>query len=408
MTTRIHTIQCYFDDPLCLEFTAEVNEIIPLSAGRIGAILPSTYFYPTSGGQEHDTGTIGDAFVLDVHAGEDGRIIHVLDRALEPGKYPARIDRERRLRFMQHHTAQHILSGSFEHLLDLGTVSANINGYTPSTIDLNAGEVPMADLQRVEEFANDIIFENRAVKSYFVSDVEIGKVPFRRPPKVSGTIRVIEVDGFDYSACGGTHCPQTGMVGLVKIMRTERVNQKLRIHFVAGRQALEVFRGYQGAVQAAAVQLDVRPEQVGEAVREHLERSRNLQLEVASLRQEQISWRAGQLVEKAIGLDGIRLVTALFRDLTPSELRLLGSKLMEVAGIVAVLAAYDGQKLSMVAACASETYVDARELLKKHLTPINGRGGGDASLAQGGGACDESFLEGLFVHTSTYLGNHGS
>ncbi len=408
MVAKISTTQRYFDDPLCLEFTAELTEIISLPDGRPGAILASTYFYPTSGGQEHDTGKIGEAIVKDVHAGEDGRIVHVLDRAIEVGKYPAHIDRERRLRFMQHHTAQHILSGAFEHLLDLGTVSANINGYSPSTIDLAAGDVSQADLQRVEEFANGVIFENRAVKSYFVSDVEIGKVPFRRPPKVSGTIRVIEVDGFDYSACGGTHCPQTGMVGLVKIMRTERVNQKLRIHFVAGRQALEVFQGYQAAVQDAAVRLDVRPEQVGEAVHEHLERMRQIQLEADGLRQAQLGMMAERLAEKAEDVAGVRLVTELFRDLAPSELRSLGSRLVEAPGLVAVLAAYDGQKLSMVAACARGTNIDARELLKQHIAPIQGRGGGDVSLAQGGGACDESFLEGLFANTSTYLSKYES
>jgi alanyl-tRNA synthetase len=408
MVAKISTTQRYFDDPLCFEFTAEVTEIIALPDGRSGAILASTYFYPTSGGQEHDMGKIGEALVKDVYAREDGRIIHVLDCTLDPGEYPAQIDRERRLRAMQHHTAQHILSGAFETILELGTVSANINGYSPSTIDLAAGDVSQSALQRVEAFANGVIFENRAVKSYFVTDDEIGKVPFRRPPKVSGTIRVIEVDGFDYSACGGTHCPQTGMVGLVKILRTERVNQKLRIHFVAGRQALETFQGYQAAVQAAAVRLDVRPEQVGEAVHEQLERMRQLQLEADALRQAQLGMMAERLAEKAEPVAGVLLVMALFRDFTPSELRTLGSKLVEAPNHVALLAAFDGQKLSMVAACSKGTNFDARNLLKQHLAPINGRGGGDVSLAQGGGACDEAFLERLFANTSTYLGNHES
>ena len=106
------TEQLYFDDPLTLEFTAQVTESRSLDGGRFGVVLPRTYFYPTSGGQEHDTGTIGDAKVLDVYK-DNGDILHIVDNPLTPGEYPARIDRARRIRAMQHHTAQHILSASF-------------------------------------------------------------------------------------------------------------------------------------------------------------------------------------------------------------------------------------------------------------------------------------------------------
>ena len=241
------TEQLYFDNPLTLEFVAQVTESRPLDGGRFGLLMPRTYFYPTSGGQEHDIGSIGEAQVLDVYK-ENGNtaspsgIIHVVDRPLTPGEYPARINRDRRIRAMQHHTGQHILSASFLEVADIESVSANINGYSPSTIDLEVSEVAPEILRRVEGYTNGILFENRVVKSYYVSDAEVGSIPFRKPPKVSGRIRVVEVDGFDYTPCGGTHCLQTGMVGLVKIVKTERVNQKLRTHFVAGYQALEYFR----------------------------------------------------------------------------------------------------------------------------------------------------------------------
>jgi len=103
----------YHDDPLHLAFTAEVTEGLTLPDGRPGVVLPATCFYPTGGGQEHDTGRIGDARVVDVIKEDDGRVVHVLDRPLKPGSYPAQIDRERRLRAMQHHTAQHMLSAAF-------------------------------------------------------------------------------------------------------------------------------------------------------------------------------------------------------------------------------------------------------------------------------------------------------
>ncbi len=397
------TEQLYFDDPLCLEFEAEIIETVALPDGHTGAILPRTYFYPTSGGQEHDIGTIGPAQVVDVFKDDDDRIIHSLSLPLTIGRYLARIDRDRRLRHMQHHTAQHVLTGSFVAVLGLETLSANINGYTPSTIDLDAHQISAADLGRVEAYANQILFENRTVKTYYVTDAEAARVPFRKPPAVSGRIRVIEVDGFDYSACGGTHCPQTGMVGLVKILRTERVNQKLRVHFVAGAQALEVFQACHAVVQEITSLLDTGLDGLGEAVRRQQERLKTMEVELEDLRRERLENEARLLAESARPVEKWRLVTALFPNRPPAELRLLAGKLRAFPGLISLLASYDGQKLSLVAACAPDSGLNARLLLEQHLTPLACRGGGDESLAQGGGPVEQAALDRLFSQTEEYI-----
>jgi len=396
------TRQLYFNDPLTLEFTAQVTESRPLDGGRFGLVMPRTLFYPTSGGQEHDTGTIADAHVLDVYK-DNGDIVHVTDKLLEPGQYPARIDRERRIRAMQHHTAQHILSASFLEVADIDSLSANINGENPSTIDLEVGEVSPEIIQRAEEFANGIFFENRIVKTYNVTQDEITSLPMRKPPKVSGSIRVVEVDGFDYTPCGGTHCPNTGMVGLLKIVKTERVNQKLRVHFVAGYQALEYFQQMQSAAQGAALLLDSGLDGVVTAVERLQAQLKQMQSELDSLRGIVRGVEAEKLIADAETVGELRLVTALFENRPASELRSLADKLRREPGVVAVLATFDGAKLSMVAACADGTNVDARELLNNHLAPIGGRGGGSPSLAQGGGATNKSALEVLFKQTKNYL-----
>ena len=396
------TEQLYFDDPLILEFTAEVTESRPLEGGRFGLLLPRTYFYPTSGGQEHDTGSIGEARILDVYK-DDGDILHVTDKALAPGEYPAHIDRERRIRAMQHHTGQHILSASFLEVAKIESISANINGYNPSTIDLEVGEGDPEILRRVEEFANGILFENRAVKSYYVTDTEVPSVPFRKLPKVSGRIRVIEVDGFDYTPCGGTHCLNTGMVGLMKIVKTERVNQKLRIHFVAGYQALEYFEQMQAVAQGSALLLNSSLEDVVAGVEKLQEQLKQAQNELDSLRGVVLGVEAEKLTSAAETIGERRLITALFENRPASELRSLANRLRNEPGMVAVLATFDGVKLSMVAACAQDSSLDARDLLQYHLTPVGGRGGGDAGLAQGGGTTNKSALEVLFRQTRNYL-----
>jgi alanyl-tRNA synthetase len=396
------TSQLYFDDPLKLEFEAEIIESLPLSDNRTGVVMPATYFYPSGGGQDHDLGTIADSQVVDVYK-EAERIIHVLDRPLKVGTYPAVISRERRLRHMQHHTAQHVLTGSFVNGMGYETVSAHISGYSPSTIDLKAQDIDADDLTRVEDFANGILFENRIVKSYFVSDKETQKIPFRKPPAVSGQIRVIEVDGFDYSACGGTHCPQTGMVGLLKIVRTERINQKFRIHFVAGTQALEYFRQMQATAQTAAAQLGTSTDDLPDELGRILDQLKTAQVELKKLHSAALDVEAAKLLDGAVAVGKLRLVTAILKDHSAAELRSLAMTLRNQPGHVTLLAAFDGGKLSLVAACAEDTGVNAGDLLNSHLARFGCQGGGDAGLAQGGGVVAEDVLGSLFSETEYWL-----
>ncbi len=396
------TEQLYFDDPLTLEFTAQVNECRPLQAGRFGLVLPRTYFYPTSGGQEHDTGFIGAARILEV-VKDDGDILHIADRPLPPGDYPARIERERRQRAMQHHTAQHILSASFLEAAGIDSLSANINGYTPSTIDLEVGQASPETLRRAEALANRILFENRPVKTYHVTQDEIARLPVRKPPKVSGLIRVVEVEGFDYTPCGGTHCLNTGMVGILRIVKTERVNQKLRVHFVAGYQALDYFDLYRDAVQQAAALLETGWEDVPAALTRKLAQLKAAQADLETLRARLLAAEADQLAASAERLGPLRLVTASFRARPAAELRALSLALRNQPGLVGLLAGYEDGKLSLTVACAPDSGLDARDLLRRHLAPLGLRGGGDPSVAQGGGTVNEKAFDEIFSNTKDYL-----
>jgi alanyl-tRNA synthetase len=376
----------YQYDPLRVEFEASVREQIRLPDGRLGVILERSYFYPTGGGQEADRGSLGPAQVLDVFKqGDPPVLVHVVDREVQPGTLPARIDAGRRLRHMQHHTAQHLLSQCFLRLLHLGTLSANINGYTPSTIDLPYTEISQEDLQRVEDLANSVIYEDRVVKSYFVSPQELEKVPLRRPPKVHENIRIIEIDGFDHSACGGTHTPRTGMIGVVKILRTERQNEKTRAYFIAGGQALEAFQQYQGILTSLAEELNTSFANLPEAVRRLSEQLHGAQRELQALRLERLGWEAHTLAEQALPVGARRLVTACFEGRPVTELRALAEQLKGMAGVVALLASHTGGKVSLIISCAVDTSLDARSLLQTLLAEVGGRGGGDAQIAQGGG-----------------------
>ena len=394
------TKKLYFNDPMQTEFTAEVIEITRGELG-FGVILPETLFYPTSGGQAHDTGVIGDSHVVDVVIDDDGRIIHYLDKEIEAGSYPAKIDWERRFANMQHHTGQHILSAAFWQELQLETLSSHISGETPSTIDFDVDALTAEQIARVEDAANRIVFENRTVKTYFVSDKS--EVPFRRPPKVDGEIRVIEIEGFDYSACGGTHTPQTGMVGTLKIIRTERIKQRLRIHFMAGWQALNFLRTTQNAAHETAFLLDVGVVDMKEAVERLQSQFKEAERELKALRQMKLDSEVENLAQFAEPVDDKWLATKLFEDRDAGDLRMLASKLRLFPKMVALLASFDGKKLSLVVACAEDADLSARELLQDHLAPFGGRGGGDKAIAQGGCAADDISL--LFNHTKEMVRN---
>lgn len=390
------TTLLYYSDPFRLEFPAEVTETFPLQDGRFGALLRATAFYPTGGGQEHDTGFIGEAAVLDVYKDETGRIVHVLDRQLSPGEYLARVDRERRWRAMQHHTGQHLLSAVLLRLFDLPSVSANINGYTPSTVDLAVEDVSDETLRRAEEEVNRIIFENRPVKTYFVDEAGAAALPLRKPPKVKGQIRIVEIEGYDYTPCGGTHCPATGVIGLLKIVRTERINHKLRLHFVAGWQAFETFRTLHDSARATADLLSARSEDLPALTQKLLNQVASLRLENETLRTTLLENEARLLADAAETIEALRLATGAFTGRPVAELRQLGSKLSTYPSLVSVLVALQEGKAVLIVACGPQSGVDARHLLADLLAAAGGRGGGDATLAQGGFSPDQATPQTLF------------
>jgi alanyl-tRNA synthetase len=399
MSTGSHFL--YFADPLKFNFETQVLENLTLPDGRPAVILERSYFYPTGGGQEHDTGRLGEARVVDVYKEDDPvRVVHVVDRPLPPGPVQASIDPERRFRHMQHHTAQHLLTQCFVHLFGLDTLSANINGYNPSTLDLPVPNMVPEQLSQAENLANRFIYENRPVRAYFVTPQQLGALPLRRTPKVSEDIRIVEIDGFDYTPCGGTHCAQTGQIGVIKIVKTEKQNDRTRLHFVAGWQALELFQASYDTVSSLAADLSVGQRDLVDTVLRLGEQLQKTQKELQALQYERLGWEAGRLAAAAETIHDRRVVLAVFDARPVAELRTLGSELARQADLVSVLVVRDGQKLVVLVACGERTGLAAREVLARLLAPFGGRGGGDARLAQGGGSsADAADIAGVLRNT---------
>ncbi|MEP0764357.1 MAG: alanyl-tRNA editing protein, partial [Chloroflexota bacterium] len=213
------TERLYYTDSYSTAFEANVISTTIVNEAP-AAILDRTCFYPTSGGQPHDTGTLNGAAVLEVIVRESaGAVLHILDRALSVGRVSGQVDWARRFDHMQHHTGQHILSQAFERLARAETVGFHMSADS-ITIDLDQPDLAPATVDAAEDLANQIVTEDRPVRAWFPTDDEVAALALRKVPDVEGRFRVVAVEGFDVTACGGTHVAHTGEIGLIKVLRT--------------------------------------------------------------------------------------------------------------------------------------------------------------------------------------------
>jgi alanyl-tRNA synthetase len=367
------TERLYYRDSYLTEFRARVVDASP---DRQRVYLDRTAFYPTSGGQPFDTGELGGMQVVEV-TDEGDRIAHVLADALAETEVAGRIDRDRRFDHMQQHTGQHLLSAVLVELFDAATVSFHLGAET-CTIDV-AGALEPEQLREAERRANQIVFENRPVAIGF--EDSSGDLGLRKPTEREGLVRIVSIEKLDRSACGGTHVRSTGEIGPILIRKLDRIRGNLRIEFLCGGRSIARARADFDALSKIArvfsSPLDETPGLV-DGQREKLQESertrRRLSAELA-----QASGRA--LYGEAVpGLDGIRRALRRVESLT--EESRTEAQSFTAAGPAIFLALAENPP-SVLLAASSDSGVKSGEVLKRLLGPAGGRGGGNATLAQG-------------------------
>jgi len=382
------TERLYYSDPYRRQFEATLIESFSWD-GQPAVVLSRSAFYPTGGGQPHDTGWLGGVPVLDVVEREaDKAVIHVLEAAL-PGQkeVSGEVDWLRRFDHMQQHTGQHVLSQAAERLLGAETVGFHL-GETASTIDLNRAPLSAEQLDRLETEANQVVFENRPVVARFVSREALASLPLRKPPQVSGPIRIVEIQGFDWSPCGGTHVRATGEVGSIKIVRAERRGDETRVEFLCGSRALADYRTKNRLLLRLASHLSVGYWELDEAV-ERLEGEAREQRKAAQAAQEQfLDLEADSIASQGEPLDGFSLVSRAFQDRSLDEVKRLALRLAEQHRCVALLG-LASDKGHLVFAAPQDSAYDLRPILRQACAVIGGGGGGRPHLAQGGGPVGE-------------------
>jgi alanyl-tRNA synthetase len=372
------TLRLYYTDPTCRRFEGTVVDARQ-HEGRPAVVLDRTAFYPTSGGQPFDTGRLNDVDVLDVVDDGDA-ILHVVSSVLPVGeRVEGVVDAARRLDHTQQHTGQHLLSAAFDRIFDNRTVGFHM-GADVSTIDL-AKSATWEDIARAEREANDVVWQNRPVWVRFVTAVEASALPLRKESAREGTLRLIEVPGFDLSACGGTHVTRAGEVGVIAVTGAERFKGGSRITFVCGQRALGAFGAFRDAVTGSVRALSVLPAELPDAIERLQADARRLRQSMRGL-QEQLAGHearrivseaaaaghAGRIVHRLDGWDaaGVKAVALAITGLAPATAVLVGRADPTTVAVATSIAGHDARSVwaSIQAACG-------------------GKGGGTASLVQG-------------------------
>ena len=376
------TERLYYSDSYKLDFDATVTAVEDLE-GRDVAILDRTLFYPTSGGQPHDTGVLEGLNVLDIEEREDGTVGHFIEGNLLVGQpVHGRINWLRRFDHMQQHTGQHLLSAAFDRLHKARTVSFHLGEFS-STIDL-ACNLESESIADVETEANRIVWEDRTIKIRSVEASDAAKLPLRKESCRSGIVRLIEIEDFDLSACGGTHVMRTGGVGVIAVKSYERSKGGIRVEFVCGGRVLNMVRGAQGALTRSVRLLSVLPKELPEAIGRLQENHRLLKKHVASLEKKIALKEASALVSHSTKLGQMVCVVDAVEGYDASGLKELATAITINPGYVVVLSSIT-RPIDLVVARSDDITLDASLLLRQLLSRFGGRGGGRSRFAQAGG-----------------------
>lgn len=379
------TEKLYRSDPYLRAFDAGVVART-VNNKRPAVVLDRTAFYATSGGQPNDTGTLNGVPVVDVIEDEaSGDVLHVLAGQLDGDAVYGEIDWARRFDHMQQHSGQHILSQAFERVLNAPTVSFHL-GADVCTIDVQCAGLSAGEAAAVEDVANGVVFAGAPVHVHEVTRAELARFPLRKQPVVEGLIRIVEMEGFDFSPCGGTHVRSAGEIGLIKIRRWEKRGDTQRVDFFCGRRALLDYRWKNDTVNALAASLSVKDRELCATVERRLTAERDTSRALEDARRRLLELEARTMIaESSADALGRRLIVRVFDDRGNEDARRLAMALSETPATIVLLGLRSAGRAGLIFARSADLAVDMNALLKQAAPLIDGRGGGTPSLAQGGG-----------------------
>src|SRR5678815_4821158 len=386
------TERLYYSDSHLIEFEARVVDVTDRVSGWTAIVLDRTAFYPTGGGQPSDTGTLNGARVAECIDDGDNGVLHVVQGSAPSrgATVHGRVDWSRRLDHMQQHTGQHILSQAFVKLFNAPTRSFRVLD-AACEIDIELQNPTTEIIERAVELANNVIWEDRSITILNVTSEQAAELPLRKEPSREGELRLIEIEGFDLTPCGGTHAYRTGEVGMIAVRHWERAKGLTRMEFVAGVRALADYRKANKSAREVAALFstgrDDVPQVAAQMVEEHKELNRRIRV------LEELA--AGVEAEKLLATAAGGVVTHIFEGRDAESLKKLAHALISHPRTISLLASRDKDTARLVFARSADAIGDMNLLMREACAMLDGRGGGRPDMAQGGGKNVEKIADAL-------------
>ncbi len=384
MTTKL-----FWDDSHLVSFKAHLTAS-QLHNGKLAVLLDQTAFYPEGGGQPSDTGTIAGLRVASVVTRADGEILHILEdgaERIDEGEVDCEVDSERRREMLQQHTGQHILSQAFFRLFGAETRGFRVTDRVAEidlALEAHEDQIPGA-INQAEEIANSVVFDDRIIRSHQLTPEEASRLPLRKESFVTDCVRVVEIDNFDLSPCGGTHAKRTGEVGLIVIRGWERAKKMVRVEFLCGVRALADYREANRVSTAIARRFTVARNEVDASLARLIDDNKVLLKRVREFSEAAIEREALSLCSEVQSSDGVRTVIRVFDSRDYDEIKLLAHRLAARDSTVAILITKNADMARIVVARSANVNLDSSRLVKAACEILGGKGGGTPDFAQGGG-----------------------
>lgn len=414
------TERLYYNDSHLIEFEAQVTDKTERVSDWTAVTLDRTAFYPTGGGQPSDTGTLAGLRVLECIDDEGKGVLHVIQgRAPEIGAtVKGRVDWGRRLDHIQQHTGQHILSQAFVTLFTAPTRGFRVM-QDFCEIDVELNNPTNESIERAVELANNVIWEDRQITIKNVTPEEAAALPLRKEPSREGELRLIEIEGFDQTPCGGTHAYRTGEVGIIVVRSWERAKGLTRIEFLAGGRALTDYRRANKTARAVGALFSAGRDDATKLAARMFDENKELHHRIRTLEEVAAKVEAEELLkaDNSVGdseggsspnvregvSDGPRIIAKVFDNRDAQSLKHLAQALIAHPHTVALLGSHDNDTARLVFARSEDAPGDMNVLMREACAMLDGRGGGKPDLAQGGGKNPEKLKEAITEASRTLL-----
>lgn len=389
MTSRLFYENGYLSK--CNAKVIEVKEI----KGKFGICLDQTCFYPEGGGQPGDIGTINGSEIQDTQLIE-GKIYHITEKQISiDTNVELELNWNHRYELMQAHSGQHVISECFWELMRVETFSVHLGKNTLS-IDVKLPYFSWKEATQIESRANQIIFENRPISIHWHDQPEdLEQYPLRRPPKKKGKggFRIVIVNDFDYSACGGIHTRTTGELGLIKITKWTKMKDGIRIEYVCGNRALRNYQQRSEILRNSSEKFNCSEEELVPLIEKIQVDLQNSLDQLSSLTKKMMEYEVPELISQAQQISGAYLIVKQFSNRNLQELRELESKIIKKVESIVIFTNLDEKSNKLQLIFGRTTEIDNNELnmgnlLRETAKMLDGKGGGKPEFAQGGGKPD--------------------